>query len=682
MNKRMRSLMVGAVLAIPLVVSIGFADLPVVPGFSVEVYAEPPYPVKLCFGPDGEMYTGFNGPPSPWAEGFISRIAPGGGPDSVTPYGNEKVYDPDPVAYDATGQISGYPGSVITGGINSQLVAIHPDGLVEVLWTGPFSNPSDIAFDSTGCMLIVDGTYRGVFQTSGEQPTLVFQTPHYDASIIVVGEDDNIYINDCLQVTGGSEIWIRGYDRDGVSLGDPLLHIPLAPRGDPPFAFGPGGLWGNALYVIANSKLLRLELPGEPVTIGTGFASDIMGDMVFGPDGAMYVSNCWESRILRIAPLNSPPVAICRDVTVEAGPGCVSDASIDNGSYDPDGDEIMTMQDPLGPYQLGTTDVTLNVTDSHGSSASCTAIVTVVDTTPPLITLNGDATIILECGIDVYEDHGAIALDICDPEISVEIGGDTVDTSICGTYVVTYDATDDSGNDAIQVTRTVTVEDTLPPEIIAAIIEPQVVEVGQPVNFDSVVDDECGFTVEWDFGDGNPATTENPTTHIYDSADIYTVTLTATDSSDDVTTEEFFVVVYDPTAGFVTGGGWIWSPQGTYLYMDVEGKANFGFVSKYQKGANVPTGQTEFVFQAGDLNFHSSSYEWLVVTGSDYARFKGAGTINSSGEYKFMLWAGDSNPDTFRIKIWTEDELGIEDIVYDNGMDQPIGGGSIVIHTK
>ena len=43
------------------------------------------------------------------------------------------------------------------------------------------------------------------------------------------------------------------------------------------------------------------------------------------------------------------------------------------------------------------------------------------------------------------------------------------------------------------------------------------------------------------------------------------------------------------------------------------GKANFGFVSKYQHGQSTPDGNTEFQFKAGDLNFHSSSYEWLFA---------------------------------------------------------------------
>jgi len=53
------------------------------------------------------------------------------------------------------------------------------------------------------------------------------------------------------------------------------------------------------------------------------------------------------------------------------------------------------------------------------------------------------------------------------------------------------------------------------------------------------------------------------------------------------------------------------------------------------------------------------------------------------GDYMFMLWAGDKDPDTFRIRIWEEVEnTATEDVIYDSGSDQAIGGGSIVIHTK
>lgn len=112
------------------------------------------------------------------------------------------------------------------------------------------------------------------------------------------------------------------------------------------------------------------------------------------------------------------------------------------------------------------------------------------------------------------------------------------------------------------------------------------------------------------------------------------------------------------------------------------GKATFGFVAKYKKGAQVPDGNTQFSFQAANLNFHSSSYDWLVVNqGGANAQFKGVGTITGMpGEYQFMLWAGDHDDgDTFRIKIWEKDNDS--NVIYDNGAAQPIGGGNIIVHT-
>jgi hypothetical protein len=46
-----------------------------------------------------------------------------------------------------------------------------------------------------------------------------------------------------------------------------------------------------------------------------------------------------------------------------------------------------------------------------------------------------------------------------------------------------------------------------------------------------------------------------------------------------------------------------------------------------------------------------------------------------------MLWAQDS-PDTFRIRIWQEDESGAEIDIYDNGFNQPLGGGDILIQVN
>ena len=136
------------------------------------------------------------------------------------------------------------------------------------------------------------------------------------------------------------------------------------------------------------------------------------------------------------------------------------------------------------------------------------------------------------------------------------------------------------------------------------------------------------------------------------------------------------------------GGGWIDSPAGAYMEgPNLTGKATFGFVSKYQKGASIPTGNTEFQFLAGGFNFHSTDYEWLVVNQNGAnAQFKGSGTVigeldPNGNAYRFQMWAGDGSPDTFRIRIWWEGPDAVEHDVYDNGISQPIGGGSIVVHT-
>jgi len=195
------------------------------------------------------------------------------------------------------------------------------------------------------------------------------------------------------------------------------------------------------------------------------------------------------------------------------------------------------------------------------------------------------------------------------------------------------------------------------------------------------------LTYAWDFGDGTTGAGAQPT-HSYAAAGIYDVCLTVNDGTVDSDPACTLAVAYDPSGGFVTGGGWIDSPAGAYVPdASLAGKATFGFVSKYKKGASVPEGDTEFQFDVAGFSFHSETYEWLVISKTrTTAQFKGSGTVNglldpTGNAYKFMIWAGDGAPDTFRIKIWWEDN-GTEVVVYDNGAAQAIGGGSIVIHTR
>ena len=84
------------------------------------------------------------------------------------------------------------------------------------------------------------------------------------------------------------------------------------------------------------------------------------------------------------------------------------------------------------------------------------------DPAVPTITLIGDAEMTIELGSS-FTDPGAMASDVEDGDLtsSIVVGGDTVDTNVHGTYLITYDVVDSDGIAARQITRTVHVKETL-----------------------------------------------------------------------------------------------------------------------------------------------------------------------------------------------------------------------------
>lgn len=81
-----------------------------------------------------------------------------------------------------------------------------------------------------------------------------------------------------------------------------------------------------------------------------------------------------------------------------------------------------------------------------------------IDTTSPVITLNGDNPMTIECGSG-FTDPGASAIDDIDGNISVNSSNGVSATEV-GTYEVIYTATDSSGNTSSE-TRTVVVQGVL-----------------------------------------------------------------------------------------------------------------------------------------------------------------------------------------------------------------------------
>jgi hypothetical protein len=164
---------------------------------------------------------------------------------------------------------------------------------------------------------------------------------------------------------------------------------------------------------------------------------------------------------------NRPPVAVCVNVTVNADANClghVTASAVGSGSSDPDGDPITLALSPVGPYSLGTTTVTLTVSDGK-LSATCQATVKVVDVTAPAISC--PPNVVLECPANTAPSAtgNATAVDNCSTptishtDVSVPGCGGTV------TITRTWKATDAAGNSSscVQTVRTI---DTTPPVVI------------------------------------------------------------------------------------------------------------------------------------------------------------------------------------------------------------------------
>jgi hypothetical protein len=164
---------------------------------------------------------------------------------------------------------------------------------------------------------------------------------------------------------------------------------------------------------------------------------------------------------------------------------------------------------------------------------------------------------------------------------------------------------------------------------------------------------------------------------------VYEICVNGTDSAGNTGADECILLpVYDPQGGFVTGGGWVDSPDSADLENGASGKAIFGFVSKYLPGQSTPDGNLQFRFKDGDINFHSTNMDWLVVTGEPRAMFRGDGSLNGASTCKFEVdaWdesSGGEDEDAFGLKIYA---CGPGNADRYHLPATTLGGGSIKIH--
>ncbi|QMS85095.1 immunoglobulin-like domain-containing protein [Candidatus Xianfuyuplasma coldseepsis] len=201
-----------------------------------------------------------------------------------------------------------------------------------------------------------------------------------------------------------------------------------------------------------------------------------------------------------------------------------------------DSNPSVTITENVDTSVLGDYIVTYTVQDSSLNQTVITRTVRVIDTTAPVLTMNGDDELHLEVFSD-YLDEGVTGVDNLDPLVNI-LTDSNLDLSVLGEYTITYRATDENGNSS-SITRTIHVVDTTNPVLTLTGDSDVTIEV-----FDSYTD--AGFELHDNY-DTDVAYTIDESLDL-STVGTYTITFTATDSSNNQTIVTRTVNVVDTVA--------------------------------------------------------------------------------------------------------------------------------------
>jgi hypothetical protein len=317
-------------------------------------------------------------------------------------------------------------------------------------------------------------------------------------------------------------------------------------------------------------------------------------------DGSGNTSTC--TAIVTVD-MPDPPVALCHDITVTLVNGTITitGAQVDNGSSAQCGDVTLDVDpdtfncDDVGEVNI----VTLTVTDEGGSTATCTATVTVLEAPPVAICQNitvnlnasGMVTITAAQINNNSTDDCGIAM--------MNVTPASFNCSNLGSNVVTLTVTDFSGNTST-CTAIVTVHDITPPVALCQNITVTLNGAGTIVITASQVNN--GST------DNCPPPNLSVFPNTFDCDDIgdNIVTLTVTDGSGNSSTCTAIVTVQD-------GGGLVANCQNVTIFIDSNGNA-FVDPSQVDNGSGGGCNGGSLDFDLSQTNFDCGDLGDNIVT--------------------------------------------------------------------
>jgi hypothetical protein len=309
------------------------------------------------------------------------------------------------------------------------------------------------------------------------------------------------------------------------------------------------------------------------------------------------------------------PVITAPDVTVEATGPAGAKAYYTPTATDAVGPITLAISIPSGStFAIGTTTVTVTATDGHGNVATKTFIVTVRDTTAPVITsLSGNLTVEATGPAGAAVTYAAAtATDAVGP-ISIGYSQASGTTFPIGLTTVTVTATDAFGN-ASSKTFKVTVRDTTAPVITswsANLLAEATSPAGAAVTYAAASATDAVGPVAITYSKASGATFALGTT---------TVTVTATDAFGNASSKTFTVTVRDTTAPAITApnmtveatnaSGW---KVGTFAAGATDAVGPVTLTFNKAAGTYLPFGVTTVTVTAKDAYLNTSTATFTVT---------------------------------------------------------------------
>ena len=359
----------------------------------------------------------------------------------------------------------------------------------------------------------------------------------------------------------------------------------------------------------------------------------------------------------------APVLTLPASTTKEAeGPAGVTLSFVTSATDNIDGD-VPVVCTPASPAAFGidattprTTTVDCSATDQNHNVRTGSFAVTVVDTTPPLVTVPSDM-LVPAAGLNTVVTFSASASDLVDGAgVPVSCSPASGSPFPLGTTKVTCSSTDKHGNSR-SVSFNVKIADNAPPVLsVANVVAEATGPAGAAVNYSATATDAIDPhpTVACVRSGTSMGTAPGDTFPIGTTA----VTCTATDASGNAGTAGFTITVRDTaTPGEMRASGWIKNAETTYDF-DFRVRERASGIDKGHFTLRVTSpdqGRGKMKVDGRDDRFVARTIDFAVFSDDptirpgraakpqmDTVLFKGIGEWNRAGGYRYEVFGQDA----------------------------------------